>query len=205
MKMDQNRLKKYIETLVEQVLNEADPLDDAGSADDASGFQDDSGIDLGGEDVPEGDDEFDVPTGDEEDGTGDEMGDLGDLGGDSSGGGGFDFGGGGFGAGGGGASGGDSGGDDSTSEGETTHGQLDTNVSMQDISNDPVQGIIDLAIDLSTKIGDSQQILNVVKKNIQDNFENIDDSVEVVEGLWNTENPKLRSVATKLLLFIRGG
>jgi hypothetical protein len=201
--MNRNKLKYLIDILVENVLREQEdkPAEDLSAPDDAGG------LDLGGSDpaTPEGGDttdpaggDMDIPAGEESDTPGE---------GDS--GGGLDLGGGGFSGGGGGFSGGSSssGSDDSTSSDDADNkGTVERPEQMtQDATpEDPIKSTIDMAIELSGLTGRSQDITNAVKHNIQNYFSQPEEAVEIVQGLWDTNDPKLRSVAYKILMFIKG-
>lgn len=130
--------------------------------------------------------------------SGDSDFDFGSMGGSSSGGGSS---GGGFGSG---SAFGDLGDSDSETDETDTESEENNTSSVEEISTDPVQAVVDIAADLRTKTGDAQQILNTVKAAIQEKFVNFDDAVEVIQTLWDTEEPVLQIVARKLILFIKG-
>ena len=220
--MNKKNLQHIINMLVEAAfISEKDepPADDTAPApDDSAGSSDtEAGLDLGAEDPAAGTDPLDTgaaggapggppgdPTDPTADGTDPDATDpAADLGGSS--GGGFG-GGGGLGGGGGGGGGGpsdsDSSSDDDTTGSEDEESSAETMDSM--LPDDPVQATIDMAIDLSKTHGDHQIILNAVKSNIQKTFESFDEAIPVIQGLWATQDPNLRVVARKLIMFIRG-
>lgn len=213
---------KKIKTLIEEIvlselkiLFEKDEMDLAAAADPTAAAPmadstDEENVDETGgglEDLADGDapadDGSDPAAVDGEDATADDATDEMD-----------DFGGGGAGGFGGGSSGGGGGfgsgsafGDDS--ETETDSEDTDTespseDQNVMDDTGDPVQMVVNIAKDLRTKTGDSQQILNTVKAAIQEKFQNFDDASAIIQLLWETGEPVLQVVARKLILFIKG-
>ena len=77
-------------------------------------------------------------------------------------------------------------------------------LTQPNVMDDPTIETIKSAKELSNKFGDPQIILNSVKSNIQKYYDDPMDAIEIVSQLWDTEDPKLRLVASKLLMFIRG-
>ena len=111
------------------------------------------------------------------------------------------------GGGGGGVSFGAASGTDPISNNETTE-QTDTEQKAENAEEifpeDPVKETVEMALKLTKTIGNPQEIVNAVKTNIQKYFEDPIDSLEVVQQLWDSGDVKMRSVAVKLLMFIRG-
>jgi hypothetical protein len=74
----------------------------------------------------------------------------------------------------------------------------------ESIPEDPVKDTIDIALKLTKEIGDNQIILNVVKSKMQKYFADFSDAVPIIQGLWDTNDPNLKIVARKLIMFIQG-
>lgn len=221
--MNKKQLQQMIEMLVESVLIQE--KDDAPKT---------SGIDLSGDTASAPDDSSsdagadagstDTTDAGASDGAPDSGSDAGDLSGDvdgldpaagdttdvdsggSSGGGGFSGGGGGFGGGGGGFDSGSS--DDSSTDSADADlnddGSGNSDVVGDSMPLDPIQDTIDMAVSLSKEIGDHQIILNVIKSKMQKYFPDFDDAIPIIQGLWDTNDPNLKIVARKLIMFIKG-
>ena len=69
---------------------------------------------------------------------------------------------------------------------------------------DPVQAILDNAVGLLSQTSESNVILNSIKSDLQRYFIDDKQATPIIQRLWHTEDPVLRVVARKLLLFIRG-
>lgn len=164
-----------------------------GQTDTEGGDGEDPGLTLDGGGAGENGDLGDDETSDDDEGD-----DLGDMGGGSSfgvgggGGGGFDFG------------GGDKDDKDKSEKKDKEKEDKPKSPESMALPADPVQATIDVATSMLDQTSDDAVILNAVKASIQHNFENFDDATPVIEQLWDTENPVLKIVARKLLLFISG-
>ena len=204
--MSKVKLRQLIEAIVEhQMLSEEEPLEqpadlpdaDAGldlgpelglddAGDDAAGLDlgDGAGAGLEGDDAEglEGDD-LDLDA----DGDAGGGGGLGGLGG--GGGGGFDF-------------GGDTEAPEAAAAEQAPEETYEPGESL--LPDDPIQETLEMAINMTNETADPQPILNAVKAAIQDNFEDFNDADDIIHGLWSTEDPVLRVVARKLILFIKG-
>lgn len=194
-------LKLFIESVVSNLLEEEEGKTEndtdapAAETDDTEGGLD---LDIGNASGDAGDG---LDLSDTEDESAESLGGESEDFADSSGssGGGLDLGAGG-------GSGGDpfsiegSSGESGSTEGEETP----LGPEVPEIPEDPGQMIVDKAIELLNQTNDDQIILNTIKSNIQDYFENFDDATAIIQGLWLTENPILKVVARKLLLFIKG-
>jgi hypothetical protein len=203
------KLKRLIEGVVSQMLEQEEPV----ATDDSN-----DGIDLGEPASNNDEGGLDLDSVDSEAGSGgegelglddtatDETGLEGDVDNIGSGGGGS----GGLNLGSGGGSGADAFNTDSSkidsAESEDEPGQEPTSLEPGEtlIPDDPVQTVLDQAFELSQQTGDDQLILNTVKSSIQDYFSDFEEAAPVVQSLWQTEDPILRVVARKLLLFIKG-
>jgi hypothetical protein len=221
-----NKLKninndRLISLIEKQVLYEAGLLfeqepgiDDLASLDSvaANTPEDDA---IGGEETPTGGDEK-ADGGEAVDvGGTEEGGDAGDPGldvdGEEEGGdeAGMDLGGGGFGGGGGSGGGFDFGGDEGDGDEETDTEEEEPSKpppSAEDYGPpaDPVQSTVEIAVNMLEETGDDQEVLNAVKASIQQNFADFNEAAPVIQQLWDTDNPILKVVARKLLLFIHG-
>lgn len=196
--MNKKSLKEYVEYLVENILSEEEGLDltspdDKPEENDTTATEDNTDLNLG--------DTGDISdtTDDNSDTTDDSGLDLGNEG-DSSldlssgGSGGFSGGGGGFGF--------SSPGDEKS---ETQNDNKDLQVQTQPVElDDPTKETVEMAKKLSGMVGDIQTIVNAVKSNIQSYYDDPTDAIEIVQELWDSDNPKLRLTAIKLLMFIRG-
>jgi hypothetical protein len=133
---------------------------------------------------------------------GDLAGDEGEGGGDlGGGGGGF---GGGFGGGGGGF--GDDGDLGADGDGEVEEEDTASTFGPEDLEapEDPVAEIVSQAISQLGDTREPQKILRQIKASIQRHFSDAEEAAPVIKSLWDTEDPTLRDVARRLLLFIKG-
>jgi hypothetical protein len=169
--------------------------DESGKESDAENGGNDKGegLDLGSGGPSDGGEKDD--TGDDKDSSEAEP-----LGGGSSSGGGFSFGGGGLGGG-----GGSDKKDKAPKEKDSSDDAKKSSKKPEDIAlpTDPIQSTVDMASGMLDTTNDDQVVLNAVKASIQRNFGNVEDAAPIIQYLWDTENPILKTVARKLLLFIR--
>ena len=200
------KLNRLIDRLIKEEIgkiNEAEPPEPDISATPDSNTDDSSSDDSSTDDAGEGDGlDLDGDSGSNDDGSGDTDGldvedDSGGLDLDSGGGGGL----GGLGGGGGGSFdfGDDSSSDDSgDSDGDNGSGADEITPE----TGDPISDTITLAKDLLKTTSDQNRILAALKAKIQTSFSDWSEAEQIVYDLWNTEDPTLKIVASKLLMFI---
>jgi len=81
-----------------------------------------------------------------------------------------------------------------------------TTVGPEDVEmpDDPVMAVADEAIELLKITRQPNVILKSVKSSLQKYFSDFEEATPVIKVLWDSEDPTLRDVARRLLLFIRG-
>jgi hypothetical protein len=215
--MSNKHVKRLLENFVNEIINnslitEAEPADEPEAATDTP----DSGEDSSADDVSDSTDGIDLGSTGDDSGSTDESGDDTvdgestdsdsdaedfDLGG--GGGGGFSLSGGGGGAG---SGGGLDLSDDSDTVESDDSTDTDTETSEEPVDDtlpeDPNEFIIKSAKDMLKNTSDHNQILASIKANIQNKLNSWEDAEQIVYDLWETDEPILKMVASKLLMFV---